>query len=102
MERNYYVYMLKCKDKSFYVGVTNSINRRLIEHQTGFNKKCYTYDRRPVMLVFCAHYQYIADAIAREKQLQGWSRKKKMALIKEQWWMLHSLSQCANDTIRSA
>ncbi len=82
MKWNFYVYMLRCSDQSLYVGVTNNIERRFIEHQNGRNKTCFTYKRRPVGLVFCEHYQYIGDAIAREKQVKGWSGEKKEALCR--------------------
>ncbi len=90
--------MLQCRDRTFYVGVTNSIDRRLAEHQTGIHPECYTYDRRPVSLVFVAEYRYILDAIDRGKQLKGWSRQKKQALMQEEWSMLHTLSECRNNT----
>ncbi len=82
MKYSYFVYILRCSDQSLYVGVTNNIERRCIEHQSGRNIACYTFSRRPLHLVFCAHYQYVQDAIAREKQLKGWSTKKKEALIR--------------------
>ncbi len=65
--------------------VTNDLERRLCEHQEGYNKSCYTFTRRPVELKYSEHYHYINNAIAREKQLKGWSRKKKEALFKENW-----------------
>ncbi|MEZ5009551.1 MAG: GIY-YIG nuclease family protein [Chitinophagales bacterium] len=94
----YYVYILKCSDNSYYTGVTNDIDRRLIEHQTGINPKAYTHNRRPVELVF--HYQFndINQAIAFEKQVKGWNRKKKEALINDKWELLPSLSECKNQT----
>lgn len=74
---NYYVYIVQCCDGSYYTGVTNDLERRLWEHQEGYNKNCYTYTRRPVELKYSEHYHNINNAIAREKQLKGWSRKRK-------------------------
>jgi putative endonuclease len=48
----YHVYILQCSDGSFYTGITNDIERRLIEHESGENKNSYTFKRRPVTLVF--------------------------------------------------
>ena len=85
MDRRYYVYILQCKDGSYYTGVTNNIERRLWEHETGDNAKCYTFNKRPVELKYCEETKDIRQAIAWEKQLKGWSRKKKEALFKEDW-----------------
>jgi putative endonuclease len=81
MKRRFYVYILHCADDSFYVGVTNNLERRFAEHSTGMNEGSYTASRLPVKLVWHETYKYILDAIAREKNLKGWSRKKKLALI---------------------
>lgn len=73
----YYVYILKCSDNSYYTGVTNNINRRLNEHNFGLNKECYTFNKRPVDLVFYTEFNDVNQAIAFEKQVKGWSRKRK-------------------------
>ncbi len=81
VQHNYFVYILRCSDGKYYVGVTNDVDRRLAEHQEGLDPSCFTYERRPVELVLVERYQYNQHAIDREKQLKGWSRKKKEALI---------------------
>ncbi len=81
MQHNYFVYILRCADGKYYVGVTNDVDRRFAEHQEGYDPAGFTYSRRPVELVLVEWYQYIQHAIEREKQLKGWSRKKKEALI---------------------
>jgi len=48
-----YVYILECSDTSFYIGVTNNLGRRFIEHATGIHESSYTFSRRPLKLVFC-------------------------------------------------
>jgi len=78
---NYYVYILLCSDGSYYTGVSNDVERRLVEHQIGEDKKSYTWSRRPVKLVYSESYPEAIYAITREKQIKGWSRKKKQALI---------------------
>ena len=89
----YTVYILECADMSYYVGVTNDIDRRLWEHQSGTDHKAYTYRRRPLKLVFQEHFQDVNQAIAFEKQVKGWRRAKKEALINRQWHLLPELSQ---------
>ena len=75
-----FVYILECRDRSFYVGSTWDIDRRLSEHQSG-RGAAYTRRRRPVRLVWHAYYDSIAEAYAMEKRIQGWSRAKRRALI---------------------
>ena len=77
----YYVYILQCADGSYYTGVTNNIEIRLQEHLNGEDTRCYTFSRRPVILKFQEAYHFVYDAISREKQIKGWTRKKKDALI---------------------
>lgn len=91
--RRYFIYILKCKDGSYYTGVTNNLEQRFFEHQSGLIKNCYTHGRRPVKLVFHAEFQNIKQAIGREKQVKGWSRKKKEALIRGEFDLLPILSQ---------
>ena len=73
----YYVYILKCNDDSYYTGVTNDIEKRLGEHNSDHSVTAYTYKRRPVQLVYCQQFNDIKQAIELEKQIKGWSRKKK-------------------------
>ncbi|MEQ9374929.1 MAG: GIY-YIG nuclease family protein [Imperialibacter sp.] len=89
----YTVYILKCADGSYYTGVTNDIDRRLYEHQIGYDTKSYTFKRRPVDLVFTEHFGNINKAIAFEKQIKGWSRAKKEALMKQDWRALKERSK---------
>ncbi len=76
-----FVYILLCSDDSYYVGVTNEINRRLKEHQSSLNPESYTSSRLPVQLVYVEEFLNPNKTIAREKQLKGWTRVKKEALI---------------------
>lgn len=75
-----FMYILECSDGSFYTGSTVDIERRLKEHQNGVGAN-YTKYRLPIRLVYFEEYTRIDDAFYREKQVQGWSRRKKMALI---------------------
>ena len=96
--KRYYVYILKCSDNSYYTGITNNIDRRLNEHNFGLNKDCYTFNKRPLDLVFWTEFNDVNQAIAFEKQVKGWSRKKKEAIINDKWEDLKKLSECLNET----
>ncbi|NOT04568.1 MAG: GIY-YIG nuclease family protein [Anaerolineales bacterium] len=75
-----WMYILECCDNSYYVGSTKNLGRRLSEHQEGLGAR-YTTRRLPVKLVYCEEYERVADAFYREKQVQGWRRAKREALI---------------------
>lgn len=94
----FWVYMLRCADGSYYVGMTNNLERRLSEHQRGIDLGSYTFKRRPIKLVYSAYFTDVFEAIAWERQLKRWSRKKKEALIREDEDLLHRLAICANET----
>ncbi|WAC11515.1 GIY-YIG nuclease family protein [Dyadobacter pollutisoli] len=96
--KTYFVYILKCADDSYYTGITNNLDRRLAEHNSGFNPECYTASRRPVELAFAFEFKYVDKAIAFEKQVKGWSRKKKEAIIRDNWEALKDLAKCVNGT----
>ena len=89
----YFVYIVQCLDGSYYTGITNDIERRLWEHNTGYNKNCFTYLRRPVVLRYCENFRDVNQAIEWEKQLKGWSRKKKEALFKYDWEEIKKLAK---------
>ena len=90
--KNYFVYILKCSDKSYYTGVTNNLEKRLAEHRSG-SIQGYTSNRLPIKLVYTASFYDINDAIRFEKQIKGWSRKKKEALIISDFDSLVQLSK---------
>ena len=90
-----YTYILECVDGSYYTGSTWHLELRLWQHQTGAGAK-YTAKRQPVKLVYYEQHESIDAAFAREKQLQGWSRKKKQVLIAGAFDRLPELSQCQN------
>jgi putative endonuclease len=93
-----YVYILKCSDGSYYVGVTNNLERRLEEHNAGLIEDCYTKNRRPVEVVYWEPFSDYNQAFEFETRLKKWSRKKKEALIKGNWDKLKELSICKNET----
>ena len=76
-----WLYLLRCNDASYYCGTTRaSLDKRMAEHEAG-SPPGYTTTRRPVSLVFSQEFERIEDAIAAERQVKGWSRAKKEALI---------------------
>jgi putative endonuclease len=87
-----YVYILRCSDHSYYVGSTRNLENRLWQHSTGMGAR-YTSSRLPVELVFAQEYERIDEAYAREKQVQGWSRRKREALIAGEYNELPRLSR---------
>ena len=86
--KQYYVYIVKCSDGSYYIGITNNLERRLYEHNLGLNKSAYTFDKKPVVLKWFEAFADVNQAILIEKKIKGWSRKKKEALINEDWGRL--------------
>jgi len=92
LSHNYYVYIVQCSDGFYYTGFTNDLDRRIVEHNEGIEPTCFTYIRRPVILKYFEHFKEAAQSIAREKQLKGWSRKKKEALFQEDYKLLKKLS----------
>ena len=89
-----FVYMLRCSDHSYYVGSAtgDGLTKRIAEHKTGAYPG-YTWSRRPIQLVWSEHFSRIADAIAVERKIKGWSRAKKEALIHGDWASVQSLSR---------
>ncbi len=75
-----YMYILECSDGTFYTGSTKYLELRLQQHQSGEGAN-YTSNRLPVKLIYFEEFDRIDHAFYREKQIQGWNRKKKLALI---------------------
>ena len=92
MIKDYFVYIVECKDGSYYIGVTSELEKRLNEHNSGFYKG-YTSSRLPVKLVYSNRFTNINDAINAEKQIKGWSRAAKEALIIGDYDLLKLLSR---------
>ena len=88
----YVVYILECSDGSYYTGSAADISRRLWEHETGALSSAYTYSRRPVKLVWDSEVvERYSDALRFERQLKGWSRAKKEALIRGNYEAVHDV-----------
>lgn len=87
-----FTYILECADGSFYTGSTKNLVKRLWEHNNSLGAN-YTKNRLPVELVYYEEYPRIDTAFYREKQIQGWSRKKKLALIEGKPELLPKLAK---------
>ncbi|MCX7353443.1 MAG: GIY-YIG nuclease family protein [Alphaproteobacteria bacterium] len=91
-----HVYILRCRDGSYYVGSTrDTLERRASEHNAG-TFGGYTAARRPVVLAFSQPFDRIIDAIAAERRLKGWSRAKKEALMRGDYDVLRALARGRN------
>ena len=84
--------MLRCADGSYYVGSTRNLENRVAQHASGAGGD-YTRKRQPVELVFSEEFDRIDEAYEREKQVQGWSRKKREALVEQRMDDLPTLSK---------
>jgi putative endonuclease len=94
-ERSYFVYIVASRSRNVYIGITGRLIPRIHEHRTGAYAG-YTDKYNCHRLVYYERYQYVNEAIAREKQLKGWRRDKKLWLIErmnptwidlsERWW----------------
>lgn len=91
--KHLFVYILKCADDSYYVGVTNNPERRLFEHNEGISERAYTFSRRPCEMVFIDRFNDFNRAIDWETRIKKWSRKKKEALISGEFHLLPALSK---------
>lgn len=81
----FYVYILQCCDQSYYTGHSDNLENRIYQHQNKIIPSCYTSTRLPVKLVYSQTFATREEALAAEQQIKGWSRKKKEALIRQDW-----------------
>ena len=88
------IYILRCADGSYYVGITRKpVETRLSEHVNGVFPGCYTFRRRPVALIHAESYARIDEAIAAERRIKGWSRAKKEAYVRGDFASLSRLAR---------
>ncbi|MEW6241417.1 MAG: GIY-YIG nuclease family protein [Chloroflexota bacterium] len=87
----YYVYVLKCSDGSYYTGLAADLEHRLLEHQQGVHPEAYTYNRRPIKLVWQQVTETYPEAFSWEHRIKGWSRAKKEALIRGDILGIHEI-----------
>jgi putative endonuclease len=90
-----WVYIVKCSDGSFYMGLTRNElpEARVHQHNDGTLPDAYTATRRLVELVYAEYLDLVTDAINAERKIKGWSRAKKLALISGDWGKVQALSK---------
>lgn len=92
-----FMYILICSHGSYYTGSTNNLELRLAQHQSGEGAN-HTKKRLPVQLLYFEEFDRVDEAFYREKQIKGWTRTKKEALINGQSDELKKLAECMNET----
>ncbi|MDO8612792.1 MAG: GIY-YIG nuclease family protein [Dehalococcoidia bacterium] len=93
----FYVYMLQCADGSIYKGHTDNLEARLAGHRMRVFSG-YTASRLPVRLIFQEVFATRDEAFSRERQIKGWSRRKKLALATGDWATVQRLSSAHGST----
>ena len=81
MLTNWFVYIVKCDDSSYYVGITTDLKKRVEDHNDAVYKRAYTKGRLPVTLVYSEMFKNKFSAAKREREIKGWSRSKKEMLV---------------------
>ena len=89
---SFWVYMLRCGDGSYYTGHTDDLEHRLHQHQAG-TFGGYTSFRKPLSLVYSCAFPSREEALQAERQIKGWGRKKKEAMLREDWAAVNRLSR---------
>ncbi|HAU1173891.1 TPA: GIY-YIG nuclease family protein [Legionella pneumophila] len=92
----FWFYILQCSDKSYYTGQTDNLEKRLTQHQDKMIPGCYTSTRLPIQLKFSQEFMSREEALNAERQIKGWSRRKKEALINGDWQALSDYSKRKN------
>jgi predicted GIY-YIG superfamily endonuclease len=93
----HFVYILKCCDGKYYVGATNDLESRVETHSSGKGPD-FTASRLPVQLVYQESFATLEQAVRRERQLKGWSRAKKEALVTQNLQRLSELAACRSSS----
>jgi putative endonuclease len=93
---SFWVYILRCADNSYYTGHTDNLEQRIAQHHEGYFPTCYTYNRRPLELVFSQDFVTREEALTSERQIKGWSRKKKEAMMRVDWAEVSRLAKSSN------
>ncbi len=97
----FWAYMLHCSDRSFYVGQTDDLEARIGAHQSG-RIKGYTSTRLPVKLVWSQEFATRYEALQAERQIKGWGRPKKLALIRGDWSLIGALARNSEEKRRAS
>ena len=84
MQWKWYVYILECEDGSYYTGLTWKPDARWAQHVSRFGR-AYTAKHKPKRVAYLESYENLEQARKREKQIKGWTRRKKEKLISGEW-----------------
>ena len=90
---DFWVYIVKCADNSYYTGHTDNLEQRIAQHQQKYFPNCYTATRLPITLAFSQPFPTRVEALAAEQQIKGWSRKKKEAMMRGDWQEVSRLAK---------
>lgn len=93
----FWVYILKCADGSYYTGHTDNLDLRIAQHHKGEFSSCYTYKRRPLEVCFKQSFTTREEALTSERQIKGWSRAKKEALMQGDWNEISRLAKARTE-----
>ncbi|MFY0672068.1 MAG: GIY-YIG nuclease family protein [Bacteroidia bacterium] len=91
------MYILPSANDQYYTGSTNNLIRRIAERESGVDAN-FTKNNLPLKLVYVKEFERVQDAFKKEKQVQGWSRAKKEALVGKDFDALHKLAECQNES----
>ena len=98
---SFWAYMLHCSDRTFYVGHTDDLDVRIAQHHSG-EFGGYTSTRLPVKLVWCDEFPSRYEALCAERQIKGWGRAKKLALIRGDWKRISELARNREEKERAS
>lgn len=90
----FHVYILQCNDGSYYTGSSDNLEIRIAQHHNQYFPNCYTATRLPLLLVHQQYFYSREEALTIERQIKGWGRKKKLALINNDWAEISKLARC--------
>jgi tRNA(adenine34) deaminase len=90
---SFWVYIVRCADQSYYTGHTDDLECRLSQHESGAIENCYTFKRRPVVLIYAQDFSSREEALSAEMQIKRWSRAKKEAFAERDWSRLRVLAK---------
>ena len=98
---SFHVYLLHCRGGFFYTGHTDDLDRRMSEHESGLIPG-FSRDHHPVALVWSEEFPTRVEALATEKRVKGWSKAKKLALIRGDWEEIRRLGKKGRASTSSA
>ena len=96
---SFWVYVLRCADGSYYTGHTDDLDWRMAQHEQGAIGSCYTCKPPPLVLAFSQSFETREEALSSERQIKGWSRRKKEAMMRGDWLEVSRLSKASTGSV---